>query len=273
MHINTSVLSTFFDTGSACYCLFICLSSTFLNFSIKLFFTKLFLQPISSLCQFFIRFFRSTYLEPDVERSYQSVIPTRSIHRINDRKRLRLRPSRPKFYLCSMCKTHCFDTDNSDRESAPITQEKKQTTPSLKISYKNDDGQSVMDIVPLKSSRPSHKRKHRSKHKKSKKSRRDKSELDDLDTSLTHLESQGNVANDSSSDTDTKLIIDLPVDSNSKPSPVSTAHKSDNSSQNKHRKTKSKSKVPSLVASPGNASDVTSPIVTRNVSTYEGPGW
>lgn len=70
-----------------------------------------------------------------------------------------------------MCKTHCFDTDNSDKESGGGN----LTTPPIKISFNAPSGPSVMEIEP-KAYKKSHKRKH--KNKKQKKSRREGSDAE-----------------------------------------------------------------------------------------------
>lgn len=95
-----------------------------------------------------------------------------------------------------MCKTHCLDSEESEKESFH-----KKQTPALKISYKAPDGHSVMDIVPKKLK----KRKHHSKHKKDKKHKSSRHDFDRHDLSLKEPNSS---ADDSSMDK--KLVINLP---------------------------------------------------------------
>lgn len=220
---------------------------------------------------------RCTYLEPNVERSYQSVIPSRSIHKIHDHKRLRVRQAKPKLFLCSMCKTHCFDTDNSDIENSAHPPERKQTTPALKISYKNASGQSIMDFVPQKPAKSSHKRKHKSKHKKSKKPRHDveegseetqRAENSQHTTTSSGFESITNLKHDSSSESDSKLVIDLPEESKPKPAVAPAAsHQKPEKGQKSRRVKTTKTR---MIAKSENNSDIVSSKNVRNVSTYEG---
>lgn len=207
-------------------------------------------------------------MEPDVERSYQSVIPSRSIHKIHERTRLRVRQAKPKFFLCSMCKTHCFDTDHSDIEHLPASQERKETTPSIKISYKNADGQSIMDIVPQKLAKI--KRKHRSKHKKNKKSRHneeapERPRTENSHHSITSSELNADTQHDSYSDTDNKLVIDLPEEAKAKTIVTSVAASNNAEKRQKARKTKNVTKLKTA-----EETSIVSLKNTRNVSTYEG---
>ncbi|XP_067948122.1 uncharacterized protein [Watersipora subatra] len=106
--------------------------------------------------------------------------------------RERRKNSKGKLFLCSMCRTHCFDTDNSDLEHNFIGKEGIEqkrtvplTTPPIRISFKSPEGPSVMEIEP----REYKKRKHSVKHKSRKHSK--KSKKQDI-----HLEENGSLSKD-----------------------------------------------------------------------------
>lgn len=181
-----------------------------------------------------------------------------------------------------MCKTHCFDTDHSDLENSTTQPERKETTPALKISYKNASGQSIMDIVPQKPAKSGHKRKHKSKHKKSKKSRRDEEEsleetqqrVDNSQHAATssEFESIADPKPDSSSESDSKLVIDLPEEGQSMPALTASRPSSHTRAERGQKLRKQKTTKTKMVTKPtgDNNSDIVSSKNIRNVSTYEG---
>ena len=152
--LKVQLLSSFKIHSSGCY---------FINYILK---------ASISLCKLELCFrcCRHTYQSDLDDRYYPTIIPsksiTSSIHRLDERPNLRIRNPKGKLFLCSMCKTHCFDTDNSDREGSATN----LTTPPIKISFNAPSGPSIMEIEP-KAYKKAHKRKH--KNKKQKKSIKD----------------------------------------------------------------------------------------------------
>ena len=165
---------------------------------------------------------RHTYQSDLDDRYYPTIIPsksiTSSIHRLDERPNLRIRNPKGKLFLCSMCKTHCFDTDNSDREGSATN----LTTPPIKISFNAPSGPSIMEIEP-KAYKKAHKRKH--KNKKQKKSKRDSIEsalppklsvngyMEHKDGRLEAGPETGNTSNMDPSDSDANgLIMNIPTE-------------------------------------------------------------
>ena len=222
---------------------------------------------------------RHTYEIENKQKRNRIVIPSRSASlaasflRLQERRQLRERKKSPKkkLFLCSMCKTHCFDSDSSGTE-----QTVNLTTPPIRISFKSPEGPSVMEIEPRQYKKPIRKRKHSSKQRSRKHAK--KSELVDnnehdgeevaeetplavaLDT--TNCVNGATARNTSEEDsTNDALIIDLPGEHSvkgkkKKPQPVKnqstttssnnaniTEHSPSNSDQPQPTQTKTKARL------------------------------
>jgi len=99
---------------------------------------------------------RHTYLS-ECDRNLPCRSITSSIYRTRNNRKMR--PGRHRIMLCSMCKTHCYEDQDSPE---PIN------SPSIRISFKSASGDSanVLEISPKKIRKDKkHKRKKHKKHK------------------------------------------------------------------------------------------------------------
>lgn len=166
-----------------------------------------------------------------------------------------------------MCRTHCFDSENSD-SAAPVN---ATETPSLKISYKSPDGQNIMNIVPKKVMKH-YKRKHRDKHKKRSKHQHTESEWrksqeshNTCDISLEKDFDRGDVRSPPSG-----LIIDNPSSLNDRSveeRPLQHRKRAQTAAQSRQDK---KSRLKKRAAGADSA-NILSERVSRAVSTYLSP--
>lgn len=164
-----------------------------------------------------------------------------------------------------MCKTHCFDTDNSDKDNSAA---KNTETPSLKISYKSPDGYSVMDIVPkkvLKHYKRKHRYKHRDKHKKHSKHRYVDNQ--DIDQS-SHNGIDGDLSRADYVSSSKNLVAEIP----SSPSSQSTTEQHTLHPKKKGRMNVKKTRMKKLATDGAGVSMNVSPVrVSKGVSTYQNP--